>query len=311
MINEVSRAHSFFTSLPSDDQEAFLKLSSLVTNKSQDESEWLDYKSGKSEDNENDWSKSWGKALSGFANSGGGIVIWGIETKKENGFDVPAKIVPVQHARKFEDRLRTFVTSRIDPPVLEVQLRSIIQGNNAGFVVAYIPESKFKPHQAVNQHTYYLRVGDKHEPINTALLRQLFYPNKYPALRLRCHIVKEISTLGYLVSIYVKNKGLNSLEKLFAIIGYKGSNLIFEESSDCLLIDRIPSYANVEAKRLVHPGLECSLGKMVIPHNQTIAVTLFAKDIEALTWRLRLSDQNQGEIIVSGPNLIENQNETL
>ena len=42
----------------------------------------------------------WSKGLSGFANSGGGILLWGIQTKTKDKYDVPDKVVLVANARE-------------------------------------------------------------------------------------------------------------------------------------------------------------------------------------------------------------------
>ncbi|HEY0257853.1 MAG TPA: hypothetical protein VGC39_10455, partial [Candidatus Methylacidiphilales bacterium] len=97
----VTHASQFYDALPAEPKEAFAELSSLIDEESPErEAEWLDYKNGKDIPLDTTEGKDkvralWGKALSGFANSGGGLVIWGIQTETVDNHDVPKNLALV------------------------------------------------------------------------------------------------------------------------------------------------------------------------------------------------------------------------
>ena len=56
----------------------------------------------------NDDKKNFAKALSGFANSSGGILIWGIETNKKDGIDCASEISEIQKITLFLNKIKFF-----------------------------------------------------------------------------------------------------------------------------------------------------------------------------------------------------------
>jgi len=112
----------------------------------------------------NDDKKNLAKALSGFANSSGGIVIWGIDARKNHdGIDCADEPVPIQNLQLFLTRLNEFTGTFVSPIVEEVEHRivEVEQESNTGFVLTYIPESGIGPHMAKSrEYRYYKRSGD-------------------------------------------------------------------------------------------------------------------------------------------------------
>jgi hypothetical protein len=100
------------------------------------------------------------KAVSGFANSGGGVLLWGI---KEGP---PLKLVPITQVETFLKRLLELGGQATDPTVQGLQGASIPSRHDptAGYAAILVPESPLPPHrvvlkiQAVQNH-YYLRTG--------------------------------------------------------------------------------------------------------------------------------------------------------
>jgi hypothetical protein len=122
MTLPASNASEFFQSLPANEAEAFVTLKALVDDENPlKEAEWIDYKSGHDKKAKEHWSKG----LSGFANSGGGILLWGIQTKPKDKYDIPDKVVLVANAKEFGGNLDTWKSTMVDPPVLGTDVRVI------------------------------------------------------------------------------------------------------------------------------------------------------------------------------------------
>lgn len=106
--------------------------------------------------------KNISKVISGFANSNGGIVIWGIKAKEnEKKQDVAYKKKPIKELTKFLNILNRLEGQALTPIVSGVIHEPIEIGSDEGFIKTYVPPSDFAPHMAnySNKH-YYKRSGD-------------------------------------------------------------------------------------------------------------------------------------------------------
>jgi hypothetical protein len=135
----------------------------------------------------------WSKALSGFANTEGGVLIWGIRATRVKSPDDPSKSVDVAtepdlvpHPEIFVQLLKDVRLEATVDPVQGVELQHCPAGNGTeeGFVVCLIPEGSHKPYRAAlaDEKQYYQRVGDNFIIIPHSLLRSLFYPQTAPDL---------------------------------------------------------------------------------------------------------------------------------
>ena len=95
------------------------------------------------------------RALSGFANSDGGVLVWGIETDKE---DRAAKLKPISSVIDFEARLKKSLLNTVQPFVDGVQIVAILEdgAEGAGYVKVLVPRSEKTPHRAMLAGREYL-----------------------------------------------------------------------------------------------------------------------------------------------------------
>ncbi len=141
------------------------------------EEEWIDFK-GEPKDDKNG-REIWSKALSGFANTTDGVIVWGIDARKTgpNDIDAACGLRLVSNPGVFEGRLREWRRSANNPPVAGVDFQCYPGPSGDGFVVCLVPESGHKPHRAeFAGKCYYYRAGDEFKQAEPAMLRHLFYP---------------------------------------------------------------------------------------------------------------------------------------
>jgi hypothetical protein len=147
------------------------------------ESLFLDFKrsanngSGKKLD-QNDRSNL-AKAISGFGNSEGGVVIWGVDCRKgEDYADVARAKFPIEDAQRFLSWLEGAISSATIPVHSTVEHHAILIENSKGFVITYIPKSNHAPHQVITsgkgQYHYYIRAGSDFVPTPHAVLSGMF-----------------------------------------------------------------------------------------------------------------------------------------
>src|ERR1022692_4504593 len=147
MPSSPSHASIFFEKIVSLGPGAFAYLDGLAKKSAQtDENEWREFKGGgfisaptKSSGPKKDKMDPdrrvkaiWSECLSAFANSSGGVLIWGIKApnKIAEGTDF------VADPKSLEDRLRTLANDAVDPPILGVEVRAVTgKATPKGFVV--------------------------------------------------------------------------------------------------------------------------------------------------------------------------------
>jgi len=171
------------------------------------EEEWLDFKAGLGGPptalvplKDEKIKELWSTALTGFANTGGGVLIWGIDARATPSPADPNKKVDaasdlrfVPNPDAFKSQLMALHHMATDPPVGGVLIEPINDPAGGGFVVCLVPESNFKPHRAeyVKNKPYYIRAGDDFVVAAVSLLRAMFHPRSKPYLRVQVRFVAQ------------------------------------------------------------------------------------------------------------------------
>jgi hypothetical protein len=164
------------------------------------EFDWLEVKGRRALDltiqsvNERDVRQNLSRALSAFANSGGGIIVFGLSdpttrwTVDDGGVDLHVKN---PNTREW---LEDVIPNLVDAPLSKFNVY-VIQRNDAtsqilegrGIFIVEILDSEQAPHQA-NDHKYYARVGGRSRPIGHKLVADIFGRQQYPKIELEFEI---------------------------------------------------------------------------------------------------------------------------
>ncbi len=224
MNDKVSRAREFFDQIKTAPNPAAF-LNDMVTKK-KSETDFLEFK-GASKISDQQVKEYWSQALSGFANTEGGVLIWGIRADKiADPADPSRKIdaassldlvpVPLSFLQLLKD---VRLEATIDPvPGIDYVHYENRSGGTEGFVVCMVPESSQKPHRAQldPKRQYYQRIGDSFVILPHPLLRSLFYPRTRPSLGASIEVTFfGDNNKGCIVfSVSLKNKGTSSARNL-------------------------------------------------------------------------------------------------
>jgi hypothetical protein len=127
------------------------KLKKLEELLDRDESEKLDFKKKitLSTDKEK---YELAKDISAFANTQGGVIIYGKEDRKEGG-----RIVGIEAQTYDSDQMHQIVTQRCNPPPLFYDEMIFLKGKQLVFIE--IPRSKLKPHEVIQNREVWVRRG--------------------------------------------------------------------------------------------------------------------------------------------------------
>ena len=164
---------------------SFPGLQSYIDNR-QEENLYIDFKTVKSGSLEStDDKRNFSKALSGFANSSGGLIIWGIDARKNgDGTDCAAQLKPIEQVEMFVARLNQLTGEGVDPIVHGVRHRIVHKDTNGiGFAASLVPESDEGPHMAkLGEFRYYKRSGDSFYKMEHFDVADMFARRRRPLL---------------------------------------------------------------------------------------------------------------------------------
>jgi hypothetical protein len=116
------------------------------------------------------------KAISGFGNSEGGVVVWGVDCSQDSdGADVARFKVQIVNVVRFASWLEGAVSGCTVPPHQGVRSIPIVtQPTGEGFVATLIPKSNHAPHQVVGRLQYFIRAGSDFVPTPHSVLAGMF-----------------------------------------------------------------------------------------------------------------------------------------
>lgn len=151
----------------------------------QEEHLQLDFKTVKHATlNSEDDKRNFAIALSGFANSSGGLIVWGVTTTREGDVDHADGEKPVSISTMLP-RLNTLTGEGVSPSVAGVRHRGIPIIDNEGFVISLIPESDGGPHMArLGEYRYYKRSGSNFYKMEHFDVADMFGRRQRPNLAL-------------------------------------------------------------------------------------------------------------------------------
>ena len=161
-------------------------------NTHQEEDIYLEFKTANTSDlSHADDRKNLAKALSGFANSSGGLVVWGIiAAKNENQIDCAVGTQEIAQVRLFVTRLNALTGQAVSPIVDGVRHKAITSNGDAGFALTLVPESDSGPHMAkCREDRYYKRSGDSFYRMEHYDLEDMFGRRRRPKLSLTTRLL--------------------------------------------------------------------------------------------------------------------------
>lgn len=123
------------------------------------------------------------KAVSGFANSEGGVIVWGVECAKDWAHgDVASAIISINNPNRFVSWLEGAISGCTVPPVSGVRSVAIVADSGTGVVATFVPKSSHAPHQLAGEGKYVIRAGSDFVPAPHGVVAGLFGRPPHPIL---------------------------------------------------------------------------------------------------------------------------------
>lgn len=264
--------------------------------------------------------KNLAKALSGFANSSGGLVVWGIDARKNDfGTNVAAGRREINPLSLFITRLNELTGPAVSPIVEGVQHKGIRSVVDVGFAISLIPESDSGPHMAkFGEDRYYKRAGDSFYRMEHFDIEDMFGRRRKPRLRVLVKIISgsmETSggkhTLEILPLIAIENYGRGTAKAPFLSISIKSRHQFsrsgIDGNSNFGLLRMVRSRSSEAAfggnsDIVIHPGIihEVAAISVKLQQDRTEADDIiFSYSVAAEDFRMET-----GEMTVPGVELI-------
>ena len=279
----------------------------------QPESEILDYKCG-AKLQDDSIRRLWAKALSGFGNTEGGAVVWGIDARptkvpdangRERMLDVPKSADLHPDPQALAQRLRDLLRDATEHPVLGVRIEPIIDPAAAGggFIVCLVPSGKDKPYRSATDSIYYMPVQDGFNPIPHSMLQSLFYPRTRPQIHLFAKVHFGTATTCDF-NLEIRNAGSATARQLVANI--ESDTPMWLISGDGQMFGAnmtYPSETGIKKQRLIahqdlHPEEQRQMGsitwnrKAYPERPPNFKVAIYMADQSPANFALRLNASN-------------------
>ena len=179
--------------------------------------------------------KNLAKGISGFGNSEGGVIVWGVECSRDCDIgDVAKAKVKVRNVHRFLSWLENAISGCTIPSHNRVRNHIIsVDKTGDGFVATYIPKSELAPLMTTMGNNIYIRSGSNNVPAPYSVIAGMFGKRPQPNVEL---IIadKNLEVLDNAVEDMVYPPSLDNppekyLRLSFSICGENDSNVIARE----------------------------------------------------------------------------------
>lgn len=257
-------------------------LDDFITN-DQEEHLQLDFKTiSRANLSSRDDRKNLAVAISGFANSEGGLIIWGINARKNaSGVDCASGKQEIDSLTQFITRLNQFTGQAVSPLVDGIQHREIPASNDKGFAVTIVPESDSGPHMAkLGEDRYYKRSGDSFYRMEHFDIEDMFGRRRRPRLSLTTEVT-EIRRHGkpdaeLLILMSIENRGRGTAKAPFLSVELPEGCKLYEYGVDGNRNVGLPPikrhigssrerHFGANSEIVIHPGTIRDVTKLSIP----------------------------------------------
>lgn len=130
--------------------------------------------------------KNLAKAISGFGNSEGGVLVWGVECYRDIEIgDVAKTKVKIKNVYKFLSWLENATSGCTIPSHNKVRNHIISADKNGdGFIATYIPKSDVAPLMSIFGSSIYIRSGSNNVPAPYSVIAGMFGRRPQPNIEL-------------------------------------------------------------------------------------------------------------------------------
>jgi hypothetical protein len=165
------------------------------------------------------------KALSGFSNADGGILVIGVEARSasKGDPDIIHALKPVADAIGVKSRIENLIGNLIEPPLPGIRVAAVpdVADQRSGFVLVYIPPTDGLPVRSRKHRDFFMRVSAGTFPMEYFQLAGMFGQRQRPVLSLWTQMGRTKADVGasywereFLVGIVNSGRGIAKFPSL-------------------------------------------------------------------------------------------------
>jgi hypothetical protein len=172
------------------------------------------------------------KAMSSFANSDGGLIVWGVVAKGTNDpevADVAEALAPISNIDAFHSNLNELISYAINTKLPGARNLKVLCRTDAskGYVVTYVPAGEVPPYRAefANKH-YFKRSNNKSYPMEPFDIRDLVARGRYPKIAIKTgleHLPSGTGLGSFDFVFSIRNEGPSALESWKLVLEYSNA----------------------------------------------------------------------------------------
>jgi hypothetical protein len=227
--------------------------------------------------------KNYSKALSGFANSDGGVIVWGVscpQPESETAPDVAEELAPIRGHRVFQTTLNAKARTLVHRPVDGIRNEAIadLTTDDVGFVVSLIPASEVGPHRAEFgdvKGRHFKRNASNFILMENFELEDMFGRRRRPKLKVRFEFHEKSNAAGFTtrfgVDVFVCNVGYHPAQHV--AVRMLGSRFLPSWQRGSLCADLGGGLFAMPGEHVLHPETEA-----VIAHADCIVPDRVVED---------------------------------
>jgi schlafen family protein len=216
--------------------------------------------------------KNLGVILSAFANSMGGLVIWGVlAAKSDDSVDCATEPKPISEIEKFKSEAERALSQAIMPRHEDIRVAAVPHRDGAGYLLIQVERSERRPHRCEDgERQYFKRIGDSSIAMEHYDIEDSFKRMTIPKLTAQFQL-KDVGTIadgaggGFKtlnISVWLKNDSLVTASHPYFLID--DSNVKIAK------IFAKPSNYTDGADQVIHPGLSLEVANF---HHRSVILT--------------------------------------
>lgn len=213
-------------------------------------------------------------SLSGFSNSSGGVILWGVATTphSHSKLDVLSQLEPIGNGASFENRIRIAIPSLTTPSVLNYQTKLIKKRktDTRGIIAVYIPPTSEDPILHNSDNIFYFRSSDTFIPAPYELVKRLFsvtdVPDIYPSFTKK--LVKLETDGSWNIPVIINNRSTAFAEDVSVAVTIENpsscESITATELRDTSSINPGSRVFMISLNRGIHRGMPILVGRLRI-----------------------------------------------
>lgn len=161
--------------------------------------------------------KIFAKSLSGYANSDGGMIVWGVEARKtEDGIDGASSAKQIPDVKLVCSKFDSLISEATSPSLEQVH-QKVIETDGRGFIITLVEKNKSSICMAkLGLNQYYKRSGESFQVMEHFEIEAMFGRRLLP--KIEPLLILSLGTYSadsgsFLMKIALKNSGCGSAEQ--------------------------------------------------------------------------------------------------